>query len=169
MKSFLRFSLLAALIASLSVAGLAQQKKSSIVEGAELKQIVPTNYFFEGQVAPVQMRNSVAIHLNADHLVVAGLVDNSGYSSDLAQKYQGFFINEQKIKIENATLAPGEYGFGFTKDGKFHILDVGGNEVVTVPFHEDETLTRPVPLKVTEESGAYRLYAGRKYVTLKAE
>jgi len=116
----------------------------------------------------VQMRNSGGIRTKDQKYILAGLVDTSGYASDVAQKYQGLFITEVKIYVEGSELAPGEYGFGFAGD-KFVITDVGANDVLSVDSKRDDGLKRPVPLKIVEDSGAYRLYAGRKYVTLKLE
>jgi hypothetical protein len=153
----------------LALSTLAQQaKKTGIVDSADLKQIVPTNYFYDGQVAPVQLRNAGAIRLEGGSIVQAGLVDNSGYSSDVAAKYQGYFITEKKIKIGSSELAPGQYGFGFS-DGRFRIMDVGGNDVLQADQQMDESLKRPVPLKIVADGDNYRLYAGKKYVVINAK
>jgi hypothetical protein len=53
-------------------------------------------------------------------------VDTSGYSTDVAAKYQGFLITEIKLNIEGSELPPGEYGFGFSKEGQFTVMDVRG-------------------------------------------
>jgi hypothetical protein len=143
-----------------------QSKKTGILEGSDLKQVAPTTYFFDGQVAPVQLRNCAAVRSQDGKVIEAGLVDSSGYSSGIAAKYQGFLITEQKITIEGSSLPVGQYGFGFA-EGKFRVMDVGGNDVFLVGDHQDENLKRPVPLKITEENGGYRLYAGKKYVTIK--
>jgi hypothetical protein len=173
MKASLRLGVFAALLASLVLSAVAQQskdqKKVGVLDSAEIKTLVPTNYFFDGQVAPVQLRNAVAIRLRDGHVVLAGLVDNSGYSSDVQQKYQGFFINESKLTIEGSALPPGQYGFGFTADGKFRLMDVGGNDVFIVSAQHDDNLKRPVPLKATDDNGNYHLYAGKKYVTIKVK
>jgi len=95
-------------------------------------------------------------------------VDTSGYASNVAQKYQGFFITEVKVKIEGSELVPGEYGFGFTGD-KFVVTDAGANDVLSAAFKTDDGLKRPVPLKIGQDGKAYRLYAGRKYVALEIE
>jgi hypothetical protein len=172
MKALLRVGLMAALL--ISVTGFAQDKakeadkKAGVVPSAELKQVVPTSYFFAGQSAPVQLRNSVAIRMPDGHLVLAGLVDTSGYSSDVQQKYQGFFITESKLDVEGKEIGPGQYGFGFA-NGKFRLMDVANNDLLEATFHQDDQLKRPVPLKAAEAEGAYRLYAGKKYVTLKAK
>lgn len=154
---------------SLTTLMMAQQgKKAGVVDRAELKSLVPTTYFYSGQVAPVQMRNSLAIRTGGGKLVIAGLVDTSGYSSETTQKYQGFFITETKLSIGDATINPGQYGFGFS-DGKFYIMDVGGNEVASVTSQQDEALKRPTPLQATADGENYRLYAGKKYVVIKAQ
>jgi hypothetical protein len=157
------------LIAFLLVSAWAQQSKpAGVVGAADLKTLVPANYFYRGQSASVQLRNSAGIRTKDQKYVLAGLVDTSGYASDVAQKYQGFLITEVKVKIEGSELAPGEYGFGFAGD-KFVVTDVGANDLLSASFKQDDNLKRPVPLKIVEEGGAYRLYAGRKYVTLTAE
>ena len=66
--------------------------------------------------------------------VLAGLVDTSGYSTDVAEKYQGFLITEVKLNIEGTNLPPGQYGFGFSKDGKFLVMDVGANDLFSRSF-----------------------------------
>jgi len=169
MKSFVRRTAIVGLMSLLALAAVAQQgKKAGVVEAADLKQLVPTNYYYDGQVAPVQFRNSGAIRLDSGGVVVAGLVDNSGYSSDIAAKYQGFFITEKKITIGSSSLAPGQYGFGFS-DGKFRIMDVGGNDILQADQQMDDTLKRPVPLKITADGSNYRLYAGKKYVVIQVK
>ena len=59
--------------------------------------------------------------------------------------------------------------FGFSKDGKFLVMDVGANDLMSVSTQNDDKLTHPVPLKVVADGDSYRLYAGRAYVTLKAK
>ena len=165
MKSFVRKTAIAGLMSVLVLAAAAQSKKTGVVEASDMKQIVPTNYYYDGQVAPVQFRNAAAVRLDGGKIVQAGLDDNSGYSSDIAAKYQGYFITEQKIKIGGSELAPGQYGFGFS-GGKFRIMDVGGNDVLQADQQMDESLKRPVPLKITADGSNYRLYAGKKYVVI---
>ena len=156
-------------IVTASVSVLAQQgKPSGVVPTAELEKLVPSVYFYRGQSATVQMRNSGAIRTKDQKYVMAGLVDTSGYASDVAAKYQGLFITEVKAKVEGSELAPGQYGFGFVGD-KFVITDVGANDVLSVSAKHDDNLKRPVPLKIVQEEGVYRLYHGKKYVTLQIE
>jgi len=161
-------AVLAPMVLLLTLPMLAADKPADVLSSDEVKSIVPASYFYRGQSASVQMRNSAGIRTKGQKYVLAGLVDTSGYASDVAQKYQGLFITEVKVHIEGSELAPGEYGFGFAGD-KFVVTDVGANDVLSVDSKRDDALKRPVPLKVVEDSGSYRLYAGRKYVRLRLE
>jgi hypothetical protein len=135
----------------------------------DIRKVVPATYFFRGQSAPVQLRNSAGFSGADGKLVLAGLVDASGYASDVQAKYQGFLITEVKLNIEGTELQPGAYGFGFSRDGKFMVMDVGANDLFSVAGKIDDKLARPVPLKIVPDADAYRLYSGRKWVSLKAE
>jgi hypothetical protein len=147
----------------------AQQAKPGALSAEELKHAVPTTYFFDGQIAPVQLRNSAGFRTAGGKLALAALVDTSGYATDIAEKYQGLLITQVKLQIEGSELAPGAYGFGFTKEGKFLVMNVAADEVLSVSAHTDEKLAHPVPLKIAAEAGGYRLCAGKKWVALKAE
>jgi hypothetical protein len=162
------FSILAVLAVMVASVWAQQSKPAGVVPTAELKTLVPTSYFYRGQTTTVQLRNSAAVRTKDGNFVIAGLVDTSGYSTDVAQKYQGLFIAEVKVRIESSELAPGQYGFGFVGD-QFIVTDVGANDVVRVSSMHDDNLKRPVPLKMVKEGNEYRLYAGRKYVTLQVE
>jgi hypothetical protein len=147
----------------------ATEPSPGVLGGEEIKKVVPASYFFRGQSATVQLRNSAGFRTPDGKLVLAGLVDTSGYSTDVAEKYQGFLITEIKLSIEGSELPPGEYGFGFSKEGKFTVMDVGANDLFSVSSHLDDKLHRPVPLKIVADQGSYRLYAGKKWVSLKAQ
>jgi len=157
------------LFALVAPAAMGQAPKAGVLSADDLKRVVPAAYFFRGQSASVQLRNSVGFSNFDGKLVLAGLVDTSGYAADLQAKYQGFLITEVKLSVEGTELAPGQYGFGFSKDNKFLVMDVGANDVLSVSARVDDKLAHPVPLKIVEDGGGYRLYAGRKWVTLKAQ
>jgi hypothetical protein len=172
MKALVRTLLCIALLAGSSFAqqaAAAAPKKPGVIEAADLKTVVPTNYFFDSLVASVQSRNSGAARFGNGKMLVAAFVDNSGYSADISRKYQGLLIVETKVSIGDAELEPGEYGFGFVAEGKFLVLNVAADEVLHTTYQTDETLKRPVPLKIVADGDGYRLYAGKKYVTIKAK
>ncbi len=164
-RRFTVFSLMLLLCVA-SIAAFAAD--SGVLSAQEVKKVVPDVYFFRGQSAPVQIRNSSGFKVG-DKFVLAGLVDTSGYAADVQSKYRGFFITEVKLTIEGKDLAPGAYGFGFSKEGKFTVLDVGANDLLSVDAHSDENLKRPVPLKIEADGDGYRLYANRQYVSVKAQ
>lgn len=136
-----------------------------VLEAAELTRVVPTSFYFEGQSAPTQMRNSAAARIDG-HTVIAGMVDTSGYSAEVRAQYQGFFITDAPIKLGGRSLPTGAYGFGFTNDGKFHILDLGNNQILSVSTTNDKALKRPRPLMMARDGRNVRLYAGRDYVVI---
>jgi len=150
------------------VALVAVQAGAQILAGDALKKVIPASYFFAGQSAPVQIRNSVGLKTAAGKFVLAGLVDTSGYSTAIQEKYQGFLITEAKLSFDGATLEPGAYGFGF-KDGKFLMMNVAATDLFSVPSQTDEQIKHAVPLKLEKDGDGYRLYAGKKYVALKTE
>ena len=164
MKLPVRLAFIAAMALSL-ITPVVAQNKAGVLTPAELKKVVPSAYFFRGQSASVQLRNAVGFRDSSDRYVLAALVDTSGYSTDIQEKYQGLFITEVKLKVGDAFLAPGAYGFGF-KDNKFMILDVSSSEILNVPFKTDDSVAQPVPLKLTADGASYRLYAGKKWVML---
>ena len=152
-----------------SLSLLAQKSQPGLLNAEDLKRAVPSGYFFQGQSAPVELRNSAGFRTANGKVVLAGLVDTSGYAADVQEKYQGFLITEAKIKVGGSDLGPGAYGFGFAKDGKFTLMDVSGKELFQVASASDDKLAHPVPLKMMEDGGGYRLYHGRSYIALKAQ
>ena len=157
------------LILVLAGAGVCQQRSKHILSSDELKKAVPTEYFYRGQKAPVQLRNAVGFQLADGKMMLAALVDASGYSTAIQQKYQGMLITEIKLNIGGSSLGPGQYGFGFAADGKFLVMDVGNNDVLSTASQTDSELKRAVPLKLVADGEGYKLYAGKKWVAIRAE
>ncbi len=148
---------------------VAQQASKHVLSSDEVKKAVPAEYFFRGQKAPVQVRNAVGFQLADGKMMLAALVDASGYSTAIQQKYQGMLITETKINVGGSELAPGQYGFGFTADGKFMVMDVANNDVLSAASQTDAALQHAVPLKLVEDGAGYKLYAGKKWIGIKAE
>jgi hypothetical protein len=150
------------------LAALLAQAGAQVLTGDQVRKIAPSSFFFAGQSAAVQLRNTSGLKNSAGKAVLAGLVDTSGYSTSIAEKYQGFLITETKLSFDGATLDPGEYGFGF-KDGKFTVMNVAAADQFTIACQNDAELKHPVPLKLEKDAAGYRLYAGRNYVVVKAD
>jgi hypothetical protein len=164
-----RFAILGTLTLAMLAAAVAQQASKHVLSSDELKKAVPAEYFFRGQKAPVQLRNAVGFQLADGKMTLAALVDASGYSTAIQQKYQGMLITETKLNIGGSELAPGQYGFGFSADDKFVVMDVANADALSAPSQTDATLQHAVPLKLVEDGAGYKLYAGKKWVGIKAE
>lgn len=167
-------AVMALLVAMLTLAGgscVAQEKKADapVMEGilkpADLEnKLLPDKVFFRGQVASVQVRNSGGVRYSDGFLVMATLVDNSGYSSGIKEKYQAYFISEVPLQMGGQMLKPGAYGVGFVGN-KFVVMDIAANDVFSADAVKDGDLKRPMPLQVVAmDGGKYRLYKGRDYV-----
>jgi len=164
-----RFTILGGILLGMLSLAVAQNASKHVLSADEVKKATPAEFFFRGQKAPVQLRNAVGFQLADSKMVLAALVDASGYSTAIQQKYQGLFITEAKLNIGGSELAPGQYGFGFTADGKFVVMDVANADVLSAASQMDSELKRPVPLKLVEDGDGYKLYAGKKWVSIKPE
>ncbi len=146
-------------LVSVAAAGSEAVLKASDINN----KIFPDQVFFRGQVASAQMRNTGGIRFADEMFVLAALVDNSGYSSDIRQKYQAYLISEVTLDLGGKKLAPGAYGVGFVQ-GKFVVMDLGAHDLLQADSARDTEIKRPLPLQIQGSGGKYRLYAGREYV-----
>lgn len=142
------------------------QNPATVLSGAELSKVVPPGFYFEGQSAPTQMRNSAATRFGSSRYVIAGFVDTSGYAADVRAKYQGFLITDSPITINGSDLGTGAYGFGFTNDGKLNILDLAGNQILSISTTKDSEMKRPRPLMMTKAGETVHFYAGKDYAVI---
>ena len=152
-----------------SLATQTRAESSSGTEGlipaTDLAKLIPATVFFRGQVATVQARNAAGVSMPGGMLVLSALVDTSGYSTGVQEKYQAYFITEIALDVDGHTLQPGAYGVGFVQ-GKFLVMDLGAHDLFTAASTHDTGLKRPSPLQMTADSapGHWRLYVNRNYV-----
>lgn len=168
-KKLSGLAVLAALLcAFVSMPGSAMaQAADKVLTPADVQKLVPERVWYKGQAAPSQTRNSGGVKFADGSYMLATLVDTSGYSSDVQAKYQAYFITEAALKIGGQSLPAGIYGVGFIGDNKLVVTDVGGHDLLTVDSSNDTAMTRPRPLQVVADpAGGFRLYAGRRYVTV---
>jgi hypothetical protein len=141
------------------------QGGDTVLKPADTQKLLPEKVYYKGQSAPTQLRNSGGVKFADGYFVLATLVDNSGYASDVQAKYQAYFVAEVPLKIGGKALPAGVYGIGFIADNKLAVTDVGGHDVLTVSTSDDAGLKRPTPLQViADPAGGFRLYSGRRYV-----
>jgi hypothetical protein len=160
-----RNCLLAMLILFLLPMSWASDSSEKALKASDITaKVLPDKVFFRGQVASVQTRNSGGVHFSDDAYVLAALVDSSGYSSDIRQKYQGYLMTECALDLGGQKLVPGAYGFGFV-GGKLIVMDLGAHDLLSIASSKDADLKRPIPLQIVATApGKYRLYVGREYV-----
>ncbi|HKW61319.1 MAG TPA: hypothetical protein VJN89_02135 [Candidatus Acidoferrum sp.] len=147
-------------------AGGPQAGQDKVLKASDITpKLFPEHVFFRGQTAPAQLRNTGGVHFADDLFVLAGLVDSSGYSTAIKEKYQAYLLNEVTLEIGGQTLKPGAYGFGFVS-GKFILMDLAATNLIESAGQRDAEMKRPVPLQVTAAptAGSFRLYVGRDFI-----
>lgn len=174
MKFIREMCVVSALVLFVSVSPMFAQSApvsqgEAVLHSADLAKIVPGSVFFRGQSATTQLRNAGGVRFAGGFLMFAVLVDNSGYSTGIQQKYQAYLVTEVPLNFEGHRLVPGAYGAGIVKTGaspQFVVQDLGAHDLLQASAKHDATLHRPVPLEVMAGRGVgtYRLYFGRNYV-----
>jgi hypothetical protein len=147
----------------------ATQGQVQILSRDEAAAVMPATVFFEGQTAAIQARNSSGLRIAGKQFVLAALVDTSGYSTGVQQRYQAYLITEVRLTVGGKVLTPGAYGFGFLAGDAALVMDLGGNELVRAAATHDEALRRPTPLQILADPQSprrFRLYLGRTFVAL---
>ncbi len=137
-----------------------------VLTGAALTKAAPKSFYFAGQSAETQMRNTAAARIGKDRFIIAGMVDTSGYSTEISGKYEGFFITDSPVKIGDKTLDTGAYGFGFAAGGQIRIFDLSSKEILSVATQNDNDMKRPRPLQMAVEAKGVRFYKGKNYVLI---
>lgn len=144
----------------------AQTKPFEVLTGDALTRVVPAGFYFAGQTAETQMRNAAAAKLGENRYIIAGLVDTSGYSTEISGKYEGFFITDSPIRFGTKLLGTGAYGFGFAADGKVKVFDLSSKELFWTATQTDAEMRRPRPLQMTVDARGIRFYKGKNYVLI---
>lgn len=166
---FLMFVLLN--VSALGQTGAKLQDHSALLQITDLETVVPPAVYFSGQTATVQLRNSGGVRWEQSKQTLFAMVDVSGYSSGLRDRYQFYILTDVPVEIAGHHLPPGAYGAGFLETSGLLVMDLGGTELFHVSYSIDPTMTRPRPLQVLASGtpGEYRLYLGRTYVALHKE
>jgi len=157
---------LAVALAALVPAPAAAQEK---LEGKAFDSAFVKDFYLEGNAIPTQKRNTVILKGADGKRMVFGLLDTTGYSTEVQQKYAGMMILERKATLGGVAVGTGAYGFGVVKGtpaegpGKLVVYDVAGAKVGEAAAQWDAALAQPVPLQFVNG----RLYVGRHWVEIK--
>ena len=169
-RNFVSYVMFLALVFALNATINAQEKAApEILNDTTAAKVVPTSFYFAGQSAPTQMRNAAVARIGKDRHVIAGLVDTSGYSTEISGKYEGFLITDSPVNIGGKQLETGAYGFGFSSDGKLHIFDLSSKEIIAVETINDKEMKRPRPLMMSVAADGVRFYKGKNYALVLAK
>ena len=165
------FRWMSVLIVLFATAGIlcAQQKSpfEVVADKTELAKIVPASFYFAGLSGNTQRRNSAVGIIGEERRIVAGLVDVSGYSTEISGVYEGFFITDSRIRFGDKDLEIGAYGFGFAKDGTVNLFDLSGKKMLTATTARDTEMRRPRPLMMVTKKTGIRFYKGRDFVLVR--
>ena len=72
--------------------GAKAQGGYQVVTGKEFDSAMVRDFYLEGNAIPTQKRNAALVKTPAGTRVVFGLIDTTGYSSQIQQKYEGMLI-----------------------------------------------------------------------------
>jgi hypothetical protein len=155
-------------------AGSLAQGTFQRITGKAFDGVVPRDFVLETYAIPVEKRNTALIKTPSGSRVLLALLDTSGYSSQVQQKYVGMMITEGQVTICGHAFATGSYGFGIVKasitgsgPAAFNFYDQAGVRVANCPASRDEKLKQPRPLQVVWSGSAQaRFYLGRYWAIL---
>ena len=156
--------LIAALFATLLQAG-AQAEKTAWRQAtdAELAALLPARAQVEKEHIETEMRTASGI-VDNQHRFIAGIVlITAGYSAD--GKYSHYLVVQSPVKIGGVELNPGEYVFGWVRDGeslKVHFNQAStGNLVGTAEAHLIAGHTRVESLRIWPPGDRSLIQIGR--------
>ncbi len=156
-----------ALVVTGAAAVLQAQAGFEVVIGKAFDSAFVKDFYLEGNSIPTEKRNAVLIKTPSGARVEFALLDTSGYSSQVQEKYSGMIISEGPISVCGVKLEVGSYGFG-TKlphpsgsgDGQVFFYDQAGSKAGECSVSKDAHLKMPKPLQVIVSGGKARLYLG---------
>jgi len=161
--------MLAILLAAAGSVSAQQKDMGQPLERRELAKLLPDRVFLDGEAPTVQKRNAVGARMEDGKVVVAMLVDTSGYSADYQQKYTGVLITQGPLYLNAKSLAPGAYGFGRKKSGgeeKIGFYDMGGNQIAEVTAEKHDDLRPATPIQLRDGKNKLRLYLGKFWIRI---
>ena len=151
----------------------AAQGKFELVTGKEFEGAVPKDFYLEGNAIPTERRNTALLKTSSGSRVLVGLIDTTGYSSQVQKKYIGMLITEGELSINGQKVGVGSYGFGLEKpaasssgDGKLMIYNQAGTQVAECAARKDAELKQPRPLQVVLGKDGARLYIERYWAEI---
>jgi hypothetical protein len=142
--------------------------------GKAFDSAMPKDFYLEGNAIPTQKRNAALLKTGEGARVLFSLIDTTGYSSQIQEKYIGMIITEPSVSVCGEALEVGSYGFGLQKpaatsdeDAKFFVYNQAGAKVMDCAAKKDSEIKQPKPLQVMMGAGEpAKLYLGRYWLEL---
>lgn len=142
-----------------------------LITGKAFDSALPKDFYLEGNAIPTQKRNAAMLKTPAGARSVLALVDTTGYSSQIKQKYMGMLITEGKLSVCGISVSAGSYGFGLERpaapsnaDAKFFLYNQAGEKVGECSAKKDTSIKQPSPLKVVVGKGGTAMLELTRYV-----
>ena len=143
------------------------QSGFDLVTGKAFDAAFVKDFYLEGNSIPTEKRNAALVKTPAGARVEFALLDTSGYSSQIQQKYSGMVISEGDVSVGGVKLGVGSFGFGTklphppgTADGEVFFYDQAGKEIGHCAAKRDPSVKAPRPLQVSVSGSSARLYLG---------
>ncbi len=130
---------------------------------AELASLLPARAPVEKEHIETEMRTASGIVNGHGHFIAGVVLITAGYSAD--GKYSHYLVVQAPVKIGGISLKPGEYVFGWVRDGdglKFHFhVASTGVLVGTTEAHRLAGVTRVESLHIWPPGDKAMIQIGR--------
>jgi hypothetical protein len=113
----MRFSIYAVLIVAVTMIAVGRSRTVTWrpATEAELREVIPARAPVEKERIETEFRTASAITDGSGRFVAGVVLITAGYAAE--GKYSNFFIAQVHIRIGDLSLKPGEYVFGWRKQG----------------------------------------------------
>ena len=145
-----------------------------VLTGKPFDSAFVKDFYLEGNSIPTERRNAALIKIPSGARVEFALLDTSGYSSQVQQKYSGMVISEGDVSVGDVKLGVGSFGFGVkmphppgSSDAQVFFYDQAGKKIGECAAKKDPAVKSPKPLQVTVTGGGARLYLGVYWMELR--
>ena len=163
----MRWAVLLAALQLAAGAPLFAQGSFEVLTGKPFDSAFVKDFYLEGNSIPTEKRNAALIKTPAGARVEFALLDTSGYSSEVQQKYRGMIISEGGLSVCGVKLGVGSFGFGArmpkppaTGNAEVFFYDQAGKKLGQCTAERDAHLKAPKPLQVVVSGGKAHLYLG---------
>jgi hypothetical protein len=151
--------------------------KLAIVTGKEFDKGMPKDFYVEGNSIPTEKRNAAMLKNANGRQTIFAILDTSGYSSAVQEKYKGMLISAAHVTVCGHGVSIGSYAFGLknpegaqgesAKSIQFILYNQGGDKLWDCAAERDEALKQPTPLEAVSKADAVRIYFGRHWIEVK--